>query len=123
MKLIGILMMLAAVALITVSEPIRASDLGSANSCVATNDAETYCMMLGGCPENGYCRFQDGRNYALWYLYNEQAKWELEIDAFLNSVDCYPSTPLNLSLLNTVANKSSVQPNSAKGCSYCQGKT
>ncbi len=123
MKRIRIPMVLAALALISASEPIMAIDLGSACSCVATNDAERYCMMIGGCPESGYCHFPDGRIYGLWYLYNEQAKWELEIDAFLNSVDCYPSTPLNLSLLNTVANKSSVQPNSAKGCSYCQGKT
>jgi len=122
-KRIGILMMLAAVALINVSEPIRAIDLGSACSCVATNDAEFYCMMLGGCPENGYCHFPDGKTYTLWYLYNEQAKWELEIYGFLNSVDCYPSTPLNLSLLNAVANQTFVQPYSAAGCPYCQGKT
>jgi len=122
-KRIRILMMLVAVALIAVSEPIRAIDLGSASSCVATNDAEIYCMMLGGCPLNGYCHFPDGKNYALWYLYNEQAKWEIEIYGFLNSVDCYPSIPLNLSFANTTANQTSMQPYSAAGCPYCQGKT
>ena len=75
-KRIRILMMLVAVALIAVSEPIRAIDLGSASSCVATNDAEIYCMMLGGCPLNGYCHFPDGRNYALWYLYNLTSRIE-----------------------------------------------
>lgn len=47
MKRIRILMMLVAVALINVSEPIKAIDLGSASSCVATNDAESYCMIMG----------------------------------------------------------------------------
>lgn len=85
-----------------------------AEECVASNDAERYCILIGGCPVNGFCQFLSGRAYPLWYIFGSEARWELGAYDFLNSDDCYPVVPLNLSNSTSIRLQGNASP-----CATC----
>jgi len=102
--------MLAGLCILILAGTVQATGLGSsAAPCQARNALEAYCVNHGGCPNGGYCYFQDGGYCDLRSFYNgtcpgagyyEQAIWMTEAYNFLygdevsggpSALDQYPN--------------------------------
>jgi hypothetical protein len=101
--------MLTGIFMLILAEPVYASGFYGSSPCTAKNAIEAYCVNHGGCPNGGYCHFQDGSFCELSSYYNgtcpgreyyEQAMWMAEAYNFLYSDWGYspsymPNTYLN----------------------------
>lgn len=94
----SVMLVLTALLLISLAEPILATGLGGSSTYWGRNALEAYCVNHGGTPNGGYCYFPDGGYCDLKSFYNgtcpgkgyyEEAIWMSEAYKFLNSEDIY----------------------------------